>query len=198
MMTTSKVANDALDSLKVALVLGRNRLVRLGTGRCLGQDASLQDAAAVVSRATIVKALADDLSSLDDDAAMAVMKSGQDSLVKTKIQILVGLHCGGLRLRLRLELWESTVWWLLERWADAERWELGFGYLRGEFFMLFTIACLPICVFSRARGTFDVGCRREEGLTEATLSRSSPMTAGGQCIGPLATGQGSCKWQGFD
>lgn len=23
------------------------------------------------------------------------------------------------------------------------------------------------------------------------------MTAGGQCFGPLVTGQGSCKWQGF-
>lgn len=118
-MTTSAVADDVLDSLKVTLALGRIRLVRLGTGRCLGQDASLQDAAAVVSRATIVEALADDLASLDDDAAMAVMKSGQGSLVKTKIQILVGLHRGGLRLRLRLQLRKSMVLWLLARCDDA-------------------------------------------------------------------------------
>lgn len=103
-MTTSAVADDALDRLEVALVLWRVRLVRLDVGRSLGQDPGLQDAAAVISRATIVEALADDLASLDDDAAMAVVKSGQGSLVKTKIQILIGLHCCGLRL----QGWEST------------------------------------------------------------------------------------------
>lgn len=97
MVATSAVADDALDRLEVALVLWRIRLVRLDVGRSLWQGPGLQDAAAVVTGATIVEALADDLASLDDDAAMAVVKSGQGSLVKTKIQILIGLHCCGLR-----------------------------------------------------------------------------------------------------
>lgn len=126
-MATSAVANNTLDCLEVAPALGRIRLVRLDVGRRLGQDTGLQDAAAIVPRATIVEALADDLASLDDDAAMAIVKSGQGSLVKTKVQILIGLHCCGLRLR--LQLWESTVLWLLAGCVDTERWELGFGYL---------------------------------------------------------------------
>lgn len=96
-MSTSTVADNAFDRLEVALVLWRVRLVRLDVGRSLGQDSGLQDAAAVVSRATVVEALADDLASLDDDASMAVVKSGQGSLVKTEIQILIGLHCCGFR-----------------------------------------------------------------------------------------------------
>ena len=128
-VATSAVANDALDRLEVALVLRRIRLARLDIGGNLGQDASLQDAAAVVSRATIVEALADDLSSLDDDAAMAIVKSGQRGLVKTKIQILVGLHCCGLRFAVAitaLGIDRVVVAWAM---GDGRCWNLTIGDL---------------------------------------------------------------------
>lgn len=98
-MAASAVANDTLDRLEVTLWLGRIRLVRLVADRRLWQDARLQDAATIVSRTAIVEALADDLASFDDNAAMAVVERGQGSLLKTKIQILVSLHCCGLRLQ---------------------------------------------------------------------------------------------------
>lgn len=149
-VATSAVATDALDRLEVPLVLQRIRLVRLDTGRSLGQDAGLQDAAAIVPWATIVKALADDLASLDDDAAMAVVEGGQGSLVKTKIQILIGLHCCGLRFcGCDYSVVNAQGFGLLVRWSEFERCDLGFRYLDGELPMLLTVACA--CVLSCLR-----------------------------------------------
>lgn len=159
-VAASAVANDALDSLEVALVLGRVRLVRLDVGHSLGHYAALQDAAAVVSRAAIVEALADDLASLDDNAAMAVVEGGLGSLVKAKIQVLVSLHCCGLRLRLRFRLGDrggccccclcdgamlNVVVWALSTCMAV--------------FQCYLWLLVHECC--RARGTFGVGCREE-------------------------------------
>lgn len=153
-MATSAVSTDALDRLEVPLVLQRIRLVRLDTGRSLGQDAGLQDAAAIVPWATIVEALADDLASLDDDAAMAVVEGGQGSLVKTKIQILIGLHCCGLRFcGCDYSVVNGQGFGLLVRWSEFERCDLAFRYLDGELPMLFTVACA--CVLSCLRRKSD-------------------------------------------
>lgn len=73
---TAAASDDALDSLEAALQLGRLRLAGLVVegGDRLGQDAGLQDGATVVAGAVVVVALADDLATFDDDAAMAVVE----------------------------------------------------------------------------------------------------------------------------
>lgn len=165
-VATSAVANDALDRLEVALVLGRVRLVRLDVGHSLWQDAGLQDAAAVISRATIVEALADDLASLDDNAAMAVMEGGLGSLLEAKIQVLVSLHCCGLRLRLRFRLGDRGGCCCLCDGAMLNVVVRALSTCTAVFQCYLWLLVHECC---RARGTFGVGCR-EEGEGRANWS----------------------------
>lgn len=66
-----------------------------GAGAVL--DAAGLEGAAVVAGAVVIEALADDLTSLDDDAAVTVAKGGESRLLQTKIHVPVSLHCGVLQ-----------------------------------------------------------------------------------------------------
>lgn len=102
-MATAAVARDSLDGLELGLcsmlVLVGLRLVAVvsvvgggeGDGG-LGQGAGLEDAAAVISGAVVVEALADDLAAFDDDTAMAIVERREMGLLDTEIEVEIRLH----------------------------------------------------------------------------------------------------------
>lgn len=79
--TAAAVAGDGLDGLELGLGLGLGLqlvghgpdIVVQGSGS-LGQGARLENATAVIAGTVVIEALADDLATLDDDAAVAVVK----------------------------------------------------------------------------------------------------------------------------
>ena len=76
-------------------------------------DAAGLEGAAVVSGTVVIEALTDDLSALDDDAAVTVAEGRERRLLQTDIQVLVGLHCDFKReIGLRLISWLQGWFWL--------------------------------------------------------------------------------------
>ena len=57
----------------------------------LGNPASLQGAA-IEATTVVIVALADDLTTADDDCAMTIMKWRLSGLLETECKIVVGLH----------------------------------------------------------------------------------------------------------
>lgn len=106
---------------------------------------------------------------------MAVVKSGQGSLLKTKIQILVGLHCCELRLQLR-----GSIRLVLVQCEDLESWNLSFDTWKvGCYF-----TCLCVLLIVSAKPSMLVVEGKEEGQLElphdegTELSFQGPKLAG--------------------
>lgn len=104
-VATAAVARNSLDGLELGLcsmlvLVGLRLVAGVGGGVVgggegeggLGQGTGLEDAAAVVSGAVVVEALADDLAAFDDDTAMAIVERREMGLLDTEIEVEIRLH----------------------------------------------------------------------------------------------------------